>query len=104
MPRTGVWLINRSWKIGHRLAMTGSVATTRCPVWCASMHGPSATVNCSRSAMVAASLLAPIGIRIVGAVNMLMPAPAIGSTLVQAFASRVGNSSGPAIDRSRNRA
>jgi hypothetical protein len=30
------------------------------------------------------------------AANMLMPEPAIGSTLLQAFASRLGNSSGPA--------
>ena len=45
---------------------------------------------------IASSSLAPIGIRIVWAVNMLMPAPSIGRTLVHAFASRVGNSSGPA--------
>ncbi len=37
-------------------------------------------MNCSRSASLASSSLAPTGIRIVGAVNMLMPAPAIGST------------------------
>ena len=34
--------------------------------------------------------------------SMLMPAPAIGSTLVQALASRVGSSSGPATAGPRN--
>ena len=37
-------------------------------------------VNCARSAAVAMESLAPTGIRMVGALNKLNPAPVIGST------------------------
>jgi hypothetical protein len=52
-------------------------------------------VNCNRSAITAAALLAPTGIRIPAEPNMLIPTPATGNTFAQAIANRTGNNSGP---------
>ena len=60
------------------------------------MHGPSPTVNCSRSAVSAMSELEPSGIRCWAASRRLRPAPSTRRVLATARASRTGNSSGPA--------
>ena len=70
------------------------MASTGRATVCASRHGPSAAVNCNRSAMAASSSLAPTGILIPSEPNMLIPTPATGNTRVHARANRTGSNSG----------
>src|SRR6476661_3097799 len=93
--RKGVPPTSRSANTGHRRCSSSSTANTGIRLFCAVMHGPSPTVNCSRSASAAASELAPSGIRCCAPSTRLIPAPSTGSIRAQARASRTGSSSGP---------
>jgi len=96
--RSGVCVTSRSWKAGHRRARISSLPNTGNPDSAASRHGPLPTVNCSRSAVVAASPLAASGVRRPGSPCRLSPTPSTGSTAAAARDSRTGSRSGSPSD------
>ena len=93
--RYGVAPRSRSVNTGQRRRRSSSTANTGCRVSCAVMQGPAPTVNCRRSAVSAASELAPSGTRCWAASSRLRPAPSTCSIRAHARASRTGSSSGP---------
>ena len=60
--RNEVWVTSRSWNAGQRVRSWSSGAKTGQPELAANVQGPAPAVNCSRSAVVAASSLAPSGV------------------------------------------
>src|SRR3954469_16109848 len=91
----------RSWSrpanAGQRRRRSAVRAKTGSRDSWAQVHGPVPTVNCSASAVAAASELAPSGIRRPPSPARLMPAPSTGSMRATARERRTGSSAGPSL-------